>query len=247
MGSLYSPFYAATPGAPAPALTTAPASPGDREEPAKPDSRAWVPVRALSARHRARIASHLLELDVRDRYLRFGYVASDPQITKYVDTIDFTEDEVFGIFNRRLQLIAMAHLAHAPANDSARATSEFGVSVLAQARGRGFGRRLFEHAMLHARNRGVDNLMIHALTENTAMLKLARAAGATVVREGSESDATLRLPPDTIASHLGQFVSNQAAEIDFQYKLRALRVNEFVGAIGGAASAISRKAGSGDK
>ena len=243
MGSFF--HLSSTPSATASVST--PVAPHVRGEPGKPAGRAWVPVRSLAARHRARIAAHLLELELRDRYLRFGYAASDPQITKYVDTIDFSEDEVFGIFNRRLQLIAMAHLAHAPSNGIGRATSEFGVSVLPQARGRGFGRRLFEHAILHAQNRGVDSLMIHALSENTAMLKLARAAGATVVREGSESDATLRLPSDTIASHLGQLVSDQAAEFDFQYKLHAFRLNGFVDAIGGAAGAIARRAGIGDE
>ena len=37
-------------------------------------------------------------------------------------------------------------------------------------------------------------MYIHALTENTAMLKIARNAGATVERSGSESDAYLKLP-----------------------------------------------------
>ena len=122
---------------------------------------AWVPIRSLAARHRPRIAAHLIELSERDRYLRFGYPATDEQIAKYVDSIDFDRDEVFGIFNRRLELIAMAHLANAPAAESSPTTmAEFGVSVLAKARGRGYGGRLFEHAMLHARNRGVDTLYI---------------------------------------------------------------------------------------
>ena len=47
--------------------------------------------------------------------------------------------------------------------------------------------------MLHARNRGVQTLFIHALSENTAMLRIARNAGATVERDGPESEAWLRL------------------------------------------------------
>ena len=31
---------------------------------------------------------------------------------QYVQQIDFDRDEVFGIFNRRLRLLAMAHLAY---------------------------------------------------------------------------------------------------------------------------------------
>ena len=239
MGNLH-PCHASSSTPAPPSAATFPA-PRSTEARAKPGGRAWVPVRSLAPRHRARIASHLLELDARDRYLRFGYVATDAQIAKYVDTIDFAEDEVFGIFNRRLQLIALAHLAHAPSGNGAR-TSEFGVSVLPNARGRGFGRRLFEHAMLHARNRGVDTLFIHALNENTAMLTIARAAGATVVREGSESDATLGLPRHTIASHIEQRVNAQVAELDFHLKVQALHVTDWVDALGGVTSASAKQA-----
>jgi GNAT superfamily N-acetyltransferase len=187
----------------------------------------WIPIRSLGPRHRERIAAHLLSLAESDRYLRFGYAASDAQLSKYVDMLDFEQDEVFGIFNRKLELIAMAHLAHSMSNQVAGRPpmSEFGVSVLPQYRGRGFGARLFEHAMLHARNRGVQTLFIHALSENVAMLKIARNAGATVERSGSESEAWLRLPPDTLASHVGELVEHQAAELDYRLKVHARQVN----------------------
>jgi GNAT superfamily N-acetyltransferase len=185
----------------------------------------WVPIRSLGPRHRDRIFSHLAALDERSRYLRFGYAASDAQIHRYVDMIDFEQDEIFGIFNRRLELIALAHLAHRDADPSRgrAASSEFGVSVLPNARGRGFGRRLFEHAMLHARNRGVETILIHALSENTAMLRIAKGAGAIVERAGPESAAWLKLPPDSFASHLDEALGEGAAELDYQWKLHALR------------------------
>jgi GNAT superfamily N-acetyltransferase len=179
---------------------------------------------------------------VSDRYLRFGYPATDAQISKYVDLLDFERDEVFGIFSRRLELIAMAHLAHAQSGPTpgAPVASEFGVSVLPHARARGFGRRLFEHAMLHARNRGVETLFIHALSENTAMLKIARNAGATVVREGSESDAWLRLPPDSLASHVGELVGHQAAELDYRFKVRARQVSGILDVLGEVKSSLNK-------
>ncbi|MES3015228.1 MAG: GNAT family N-acetyltransferase [Pseudomonadota bacterium] len=202
----------------------------------------WVPIRSLGPRHRERIAAHLLSLEVSDRYLRFGYAATDAQISKYVDMLDFEQDEVFGIFSRRLELIAMAHLAHSvPASmRNGPAMSEFGVSVLPTARKRGFGRRLFEHAMLHARNRGVETLLIHALSENTAMLKIARNAGATVVREGSESDAWLKLPPDTFASHVDELVEHQAAELDYRLKLHARQVGGLLNVIGEVKTSLGK-------
>lgn len=183
----------------------------------------WVPIRSLSERHRPRITAHLLTLSPRDRYLRFGHAATDSQIAHYVDRIDFGTDEVFGIFNRRLDVVAMAHLAALGGREA-----EFGVSVAEPARGRGWGARLFEHSVLHARNRGVDLLHIHALSENTAMLHIARAGGATIEFEGPDAIARLRLPPEDLASHMEAMVGHQVAEWDYGLKLHARRVDEWL-------------------
>ncbi|MEY4755012.1 MAG: hypothetical protein RJA44_2687, partial [Pseudomonadota bacterium] len=155
----------------------------------------WVPIRVLKARHRHRIEQHLLGLSERDRYLRFGYQASDERIAAYVRSLDFQRDEIFGIYNRRLQLVAMAHLAYAQPAGSGPSMTEFAVSVLPYTRGRGYGARLFAHAVMHARNRHIEQLMIHALTENTAMLRIAHNAGAVVEHDGVDSEAWLTLPP----------------------------------------------------
>jgi RimJ/RimL family protein N-acetyltransferase len=191
----------------------------------------WVPVRSLAKRHRKRIFAHLLSLDDSDRYLRFGFPATDEQIQRYVDSLNFDRDEVFGIFNRRLELISMAHLAYLPASSEtaeSRTAAEFGVSVIKRARGRGYGARLFEHAVLHARNRGCDRLFIHALSENTAMLKIARNAGAIVHRDGPEAEAWLQLPPDNISSQVGGMVGQHFAEFDYQLKVHAHRLNDWL-------------------
>jgi hypothetical protein len=67
-----------------------------------------VPIRSLGPSHSERIAEHLRSLPPADRYLRFGYAASDEQIQRYVAGLNFERDEIFGIYNRRLELIAMA-------------------------------------------------------------------------------------------------------------------------------------------
>mgnify|MGYP001329477635 CR=1 FL=1 len=198
----------------------------------------WVPIRSLAPRHRPRILAHLLALDERDRYLRFGHTASDSQIARYVDLLDFERDEVFGIFNRRLELVAMAHLAYLGSSTRGPGgggqAAEFGVSVLARQRGRRLGARLFERAVLHARNRHVDTLIVHALSENTAMLRIARGAGAHVERDGAESEAVLRLPPESLGSQLEALLERQAAEFDYGWKRQAMRVDRLLALIGDA-------------
>ncbi len=202
----------------------------------------WVPVRSLTSRHRSRILVHLLALDGHDRYLRFGYPATDAQVARYADSIDFDRDEVFGIFSRRLELVAMAHLAYeATTRLTARgAMAEFGVSVALKSRNRGYGARLFDHAVLHARNRGFETLFIHALSKNVAMLRIASRAGAQVERAGSETEAWLNLPPDTIASHFGAAVDHHAAEWDYRVKEQMQRVHQVLDGIAEVQAQLAR-------
>ncbi len=181
-----------------------------------------VPIRSLGPGQRERIAAHLLALDEGDRYLRFGYAANDAQVRRYVEQLDFERDEIFGIYNRRLELIAMAHLAFS-VDPQCHACAEFGVSVLKKARGKGFGARLFDRAVMHARNAGVDLMFIHALSENTAMLKIARNAGAELVREGAETEAYLRLPEATLDTRMTEIVEEHLAEMDYRLKVQAKR------------------------
>jgi RimJ/RimL family protein N-acetyltransferase len=189
-----------------------------------------VPIREIGPRYRERIASHLLGLEPRDRYLRFGFAANDEQIHRYVDGLNFERDRVFGIFNRKLELIAMAHLAHAD-ELSATGYAEFGVSVSGHVRGRGYGTRLFERAAIYAVNDGVKTLYIHALSENIAMLRIARNAGAVVERAGSESEAYLTLPEASFRSRLGELFGNQVGQADYLLKAEISLVRGLFGAM----------------
>jgi ribosomal protein S18 acetylase RimI-like enzyme len=194
----------------------------------------WIPIRSLAPRHRPRILSHLLALGERDRYLRFGYMANDAQIRRYVDRLDFERDEVFGVFNRRLEVVAMAHLAYLEPSASGPPSAEFGGSVAKQLRGRGYGERLFDHAALHARNRGIDTLLVLALSENTAMLRIARNAGARIERNGPESQAWVKLAPESMASHVEAIVEDRAADLDYNLKRlkhQAQRVDGFLASL----------------
>lgn len=190
-------------------------------------SAAWVPIRSLSPRHKPRVARHLRALPTADRYLRFGYAATDEQIDRYVQGLNFERDEIFGVFNRRLELVAMAHLAYS-VDPQWSTCAEFGVSVSPHQRGKGLGAKLFAHAVMHARNQGVNLLFIHALSENVAMLKIARRAGAVVQRDGSESEAYLSMPQATLDSQLNGLMQEQMAELDYQLKMQAHQFRQWL-------------------
>lgn len=201
--------------------------PRDKKPEQPPKTRAiplMIPIRELGPQHRKLIKGHLLSLPARDRYLRFGFPASDDQIDQYVKDLNFTRDDVFGILNRKLELIALAHLGYSE-NKNAK-TAEFGVSVLGTYRGQGLGARMYDRAVLHARNAGKDMLYIHALSENTPMLKIARKAGSKIVREGSESEGFLKLPPPNFNSHMSETIDEQYAAFDYQLKVQANYVQD---------------------
>ncbi len=184
-----------------------------------------VPIRSLGENHRTRIGVHLKSLNADDRYFRFGFHASDEQIDRYVAGLDFERDEIFGIYNRHLTLIAMAHLAFS-IDMKVSPSSEFGVSVLPRARGRGYGARLFDRAVMHARNHGVRTMFIHALSENAAMLKIARDAGAIIERDGAEAQAHLSLPPATLNTQWAEIVEEHMAQTNYRFKVQAMQFQD---------------------
>jgi GNAT superfamily N-acetyltransferase len=181
------------------------------------DAEVLVPIVSMDERHRDKIIAHLIGLDTEDRILRFGYPATDEQIGRYVAGMNFERDHIYGIFNAALKIEALAHLCiERPAQGEPRA--EFGVSVRKTSRGKGLGSRLFERAMVHARHEKISYFYIHALSENMPMLAIARNHGAKLERDGSETEAYLRLPPPDIESELEDWVTDQYGRINYSVK-----------------------------
>ncbi len=184
----------------------------------KASPRTWVPIRSLAARHRGRVCRHLLALGDEDRARRFGHLASDERIQHYTQQMDFDADALFGVFDRRLKLVALVHLAFQAHGGAA----EFGISLLPAVRGRGIGALLFEHAITLARNRSVHQLMIHLARDNAPMLAIVRRAGADLAFNGSDAMATLPLARETLGSQMQEMLGRQAAELDYRMKSHAL-------------------------
>lgn len=183
-----------------------------------PPGEPLIPIRPIGLEHQSELLSHFLQLDEHDRYLRFGYAISDAQIGIYVEGIQFARDEVFGVFNRKLELIGVAHIALS-CNPEQSCQAEFGVSVLAGGRGKGIGTRLFRRAAMFARNRGIDMLTMQCLTQNAAMMRIARRAGMEVRVEGCETEAYLVVPPHGAFHQWDEWVENITGQLDFAIKL----------------------------
>ncbi len=171
-----------------------------------------VVTRAMSRVERDKLGTHLMALEAEDRRLRFGIAIGDTAIRDYVARIDFERDAVFGVFDDELQLIGAAHLARAEKH------AELGLSVLPGHRDRGIGGALLGRAHTHARNWGIAVLFTHCLTENTAMMHLARKQGMKVVVASGEADARLDLPPANASSFTQALLAERVGLFDYALK-----------------------------
>ncbi|MFC5472386.1 GNAT family N-acetyltransferase [Paraherbaspirillum soli] len=213
----------------------APPSSGSSNKPSQ-----TIFVKELSRRARKRLLRHFLALDSGDRLLRFGSVLSDDLVSKYVEKIDFSRDTVFGVYDRKLRLLGVGHLAFAPrdalpsmsAGGKGR-VAEFGVSVAASARGMGVGSRLFERAAMHCRNADINTLYMHFLSSNKVMMHIAKKAGMAIHRDYGEADAYLRLSPANPASVLQEAVEEQVATLDYTLKANLRAVLKWLSSLRG--------------
>jgi GNAT superfamily N-acetyltransferase len=169
-------------------------------------------IRELSRAERPALEAHFLALSAHDRRLRFGAALNDVAVRTYVTGIDFERDALFGVSADDLRLVGVAHLARADGH------AELGISVLAEERHRGVGGALLLRAHMRARNWGVRVLFMHCLTENAAMMRLARKQGMAIVTEAGESDAWLKLPPADAGSHFGEVFEQRVALFDHALK-----------------------------
>lgn len=182
-----------------------------------------TPIKELGESERELFKQHLLALQADDRYLRFGNPLSDDAIGAYVDRIDFTIDTIFGVFDDGLTLVAAGHFA--PTRDEAPnvvRSAEFGLSVSGVARGTGMGTALFYRAASHARNLQIGTLFMHCLSQNRAMIRIARKAGMEIHQAQGEADAYLSLPPGDLASAIEEGVQQQIAIFDYAIKRHLL-------------------------
>jgi RimJ/RimL family protein N-acetyltransferase len=143
-----------------------------------------------------------------------GVALPDAALVSYVRRIDFGSDSVFGVCNDHLALVGVVHVARRVR------MAELGLSMLAAQRGHGVGQALFRRAHTHARNMGAPSLYMHCMTENKAVMHIARKAGLQLVHENGESDAYLRLSPADASSHFDEALCDGVALLDTTLSLQ---------------------------
>ena len=71
---------------------------------------------------------------------------------------------------------------------------------------------------MHARNANAVTILIHALSENTPRLKIARKAGATLRLDGAETQAQLKVPKGSLSTRIAELFTDQYAQTNYSIK-----------------------------
>ncbi len=145
-------------------------------------------IRELHEDERESVRAFLIALDDNDRYRRFGRVMIDAAIGQYVDRIDWQAGVLLGAFDRHADLVGLLELSEVGGNGC-----EIAIAVQPQSRARGLGGLLMRRALLKAKVRGCDRVVLLCQLNNQPMRRLAQHAGlVSVVHDGDvESGAEL--------------------------------------------------------
>jgi GNAT superfamily N-acetyltransferase len=185
-----------------------------------------VHVQRLREGVRPQLLAHFLRLPAEDLRLRFGTTFGPSGIARYIEGIDFDRDAVLGVYDDALTLIGVVHVAFS--GDSA----ELGLSILPGHRGRGVGSALFARAADHARNRFIKRLYMHCLSENAAIMHIAKKSGMSICIDTGEAEAFLKLRPADPASLTGEMVDQRLALFDYALKTQTAALRRITDSLG---------------
>jgi RimJ/RimL family protein N-acetyltransferase len=151
-------------------------------------------IRELYETERADMLALLTELDDSDRYRRFGRSMADAAVRDYVAGIAWRAGLVLGAFDAAARLVGVLELADLP--DGA---CEIAVVVARALRGQGIGTALMDRALLKAKVRGRERVVLLCQVDNEPMRRLARSAGLHATQADGEVEGSLDLPGAALA------------------------------------------------
>lgn len=154
----------------------------------------------------------LVDIKGNDRYLRFGYQASNDNVIDYLAGAfkDFGTTNMWFIVENEGRVVGSVHVTISDFN-----VAEMGFTVSPDYRGRGLGQDLFQRAATWAMMKGAKTLYTQCLSENQVMQHIAKKNGMTVVTIGyGEKEATINASKGTIQSYFDDRFFDGLAFVD---------------------------------
>lgn len=131
-------------------------------------------IRQLSAKENGEFLNHLLGLDKKCRFLRFGSVVSDQWIQDYVAQAFQNKSVILGFFDTYGVLRGSAELQF---STEQLGLSEAAFTVDPICQGFGIGSLLMMRIIQEAYSRELDQVSIYCLLENKPMMRIAKKFG----------------------------------------------------------------------
>ena len=150
-------------------------------------------IRELYEEESDKVQALLLGLSEQDRYRRFGRAMTDDALRQYAARIEWDESVLLGAFDAHAELAGILELA-----DTGHAC-EIAIAVAPAHRAQGVGKALMDRALLKAKVRGRDKVLLLCRMDNEPMRRLARSAGLESTLEEGEVTGTLELPDAGLA------------------------------------------------
>jgi len=164
--------------------------------------------------HTAMIIRELFEEDVQlllafflclpaaDRYHRFGRPMTDESISAYVARLAWTDSVFLGAFDRGAKLVGLLELA------DVRNGAEIAIVVDPSARGKGLGKALMDRALLKAKVRGAERVVLLCHMHNEPMRRLAHSAGLHAHLEDGEVEGSLAFAQAQLVDRTDDVIGN---------------------------------------
>jgi hypothetical protein len=140
--------------------------------------------------HFRKLASHFVSLTSGDRFLRFGWVATDVDLVAYVEGLFASAARVFAVVEPDGDISGVLHLEFTGGG------ANVGLSVSSWGRNQGIGTLLLQRAGLLVCAQGLKALFVRNLNFNSALQQLARRLGMNVACTPNAL-STLRQTPES--------------------------------------------------
>jgi RimJ/RimL family protein N-acetyltransferase len=184
-----------------------------------------IPRKIATEEDANRLYDHFLEDIVgHDRYLRFGYAASDDSVHDYLDKA-FDEfgfkNMWFIVEHENAGVVGSVHVSFCPLTKDGNYTAEMGFTVAPEFRGKGLGQELFIRGSTWAMSKGAKTLYTQCLSENQVMQHIAKKNGMTVVTiTQGEKEATIQATKGKIQSYFDDKYFDNLAFVDSAVSLQ---------------------------
>ena len=141
--------------------------------------------------HFRRLANHFMGLTSGDRFLRFGWVATDVDMVAYVESLFVSASSVSAVVEPDGDISGVLHLEFTAGG------ANVGLSVSSWGRNQGIGTLLLQRAGLLACAQGLKTLFVRNLNFNSALKQLALRLGMHVACTPDALSRTRQTPePD---------------------------------------------------